>query len=193
MLTALLLSLLATAPTPQAGEPEPDGVVATAPATPVALDGGPAAPVIGGAPQAAAPHGLDTDEQIARWLAARSAETGARDESPIWRDADDRKLHGEFNVGFGTGGYRDYGAAVSLPIGENGRLDLSVRQVENGYPHPYGYGYRPGFDPYFDASGYAFPGRSEPGAALDYERRVSRPDGPPWIRPQPRPQQAADE
>src|SRR5690606_41519126 len=72
MLTALLLSLLATAPTPQAGEPEPDGVVATAPATPVALDGGPAAPVIGGAPQAAAPHGLDTDEQIARWLAARS-------------------------------------------------------------------------------------------------------------------------
>ena len=34
----------------------------------------------------------------------------------------------------GAGGYRDYAAAVSLPIGESGRLDISVRQVENGYP-----------------------------------------------------------
>src|SRR5690606_30006232 len=112
----------------------------------------------------ARPHGLTTDEQIARWLAARSADSAPADESPAWRD--DRKMHGEFNVGFGTGGYRDYGAAVSLPIGDSGRLDVSVRQVENGYPYGYGYGYGRGhgygYEPGFDDTGYAFPGRTRP-------------------------------
>ena len=185
MLTALLLTALAAA-SPLPGELEPDGVVATAPATPLVLDGAlaPAADPVAAAAQTAQPHGLSTDEQIARWLAARSAESAAGDESPIWRD--DRKPHGEFSVGIGTGGYRDYGAAVSLPLGESGRLDLSVRQVENGYPYRYGYGAT--YDPHFDDSGYVFPGLPQPGAALDSGRPLSRPDGPPnrrtWARPQ---------
>lgn len=184
MLTALLLAAMTAVAPAQTGEPEPDGVVATAPATTPVLDGA-AAPFAvppGAAPQAAEPHGLTTDEQIARWLAARSAEPGPRDESPIWRD--DRQPHGEFSVGVGTGGYRDYGAAVSLPLGESGRLDLSVRQVENGYPYRYGYG--AAYDPYFDDSGYVFPGLSQPGAALDYERHLARPEGPPNRRPRAR-------
>ena len=186
MLTALLLTALAAASPPTPGELEPDGVVATAPATPLVLDGtvAPAADPVGAAAQTVQPHELTTDEQIARWLAARSAESEPGNESPIWRD--DRKPHGEFSVGIGTGGYRDYGAAVSLPLGENGRLDLSLRQVENGYPYRYGYG--AGYDPHLDESGYVFPGLPQPGAALEYERRLSRPDGPPnrrrWARPQ---------
>lgn len=191
MLILALLTAVTVAPAPLPGEPEQDGVVATAPATPMVLDGAAdpvAAPVVG-ASQALQPHGLSTDEQIARWLAARSVEASPPDESPIWRD--DRQVHGEFTVGFGTGGYRDYGAAVSLPLGESGRLDLSVRQVENGYP--YGYRYGAGYEPWFDDSGYAFPGQPEPGAAWEYERRLSRPEGPPDRRPQVRPQQAAEE
>ena len=189
MLTALLLTVMA-AVAPLPGELEPDGVVATAPATPLVLDGAlaPAADPVGAGAQTVQPHELTTDEQIARWLAARSAEPAPGNDSPIWRD--DRKPHGEFSVGMGTGGYRDYGAAVSLPLGESGRLDLSVRQVENGFPYRYGYG--AGYDPYFDDSGYVFPGLPQPGAALDYERRLARPDGPPNRRPWAHPQSAAE-
>jgi hypothetical protein len=77
----------------------------------------------------------------------------------------------------GTGGYRDYGAVVTGPIGENGQFSLSYRQVENGYGYRYGIA-----DPYFDDSGYAFPGRYQPGAAAEYESRLMRPEGPPQLR-----------
>jgi hypothetical protein len=69
--------------------------------------------------------------------------------------------------------------AVSLPLGENGRLDLSYRQVENGYPYG-GYGHGHGPDRlYFDDSGYAFPGYQPADAAAVFENRVMRPGGPP--------------
>lgn len=157
---------------------DPDGVVVTAPATSVDLNAvtQPVAPSVEGAAQDAVPHGLTTDEQIDRWIAARStadktwAETA---DQPV----DDRKMHSEVSFGIGTGGYRDYGVAVSLPIGENGRLDLRYRQVENGYP--YGGYYGRGLEqPYFDDSGYAFPGY-QPDAAPQFESRVMRPGGPP--------------
>ena len=178
MLIPVLLTAFVLAPTPSPVEPDQDGVVTTAPATSVVLDGAaaPVAPEVGGAPQST-PHGLSTDQQIARWLAARSSVVDRGDEASVWRD--DRQPHGEVSLGVGTGGYRDYAAAVSLPIGENGRLDISVRQVENGYPYGYGYGAGHGYDPYFADGGYAFPGDAGPGAALGYERRLSRPDGPP--------------
>jgi hypothetical protein len=159
------------------GAAEPDGVVATARPTGVDLSvtAQPLAPSTAGATQDAVPHGLSTDEQIERWVAARSVS-----DSP-WAEtaggpAEDRKMHGEVSLGIGTGGYRDHGAWVSLPLGETGRLDISYRQVENGF----GYGaYGPRYDPlYFDDSGYIFPG-NRPGAAAEYESRLMRPGGPP--------------
>ena len=180
MLITALLTALALAATPSHPS-EPDGVVTTAPATTVILDGAvaPVAPPVGEAPQSAAPHGLNTDQQIAQWLAARApSQTPPAEETRVWRD--DRETHGEVSVGFGTGGYRDYAAAMSLPLGESARLDISVRQVKNGYPYGYGYGYGYdygrgyGYDPYFDDRGVLFPG----GRAFDPERRPYRGDGP---------------
>lgn len=195
LITALLVTAALTgAPAP---EPvgDPDGVVTTAPATPVALDAtaAPVAPPVDGEGQITDPHGLSTDQQIAQWLAARAPAPSSDGDSPMWRD--DRQPHGEVSVGFGTGGYRDYGAAMSLPLGESGRLDISVRQVENGYPYGYGYGYGRGYgyDSYFDDGGYVFPGYSPAGAALGYERRLARPEGPPTGRLAVRPLQSADE
>jgi len=192
MLITALLTALAAASVPSPGEPDQDSVVTTAPATNVVLAGAeaPVAPPVAGASQDVGPHGLSTDQQIAQWLAARApAPTPEADSSP-WRD--DRKPHGEISVGVGTGGYRDYAAAVSLPIGESGRLDITVRQSEND-PYRYRYGYGADYDPYFADSGYAFPGEAAPGAAIGYERHLSRPAGPPWVRPAPRGQQPAEE
>lgn len=170
---------------------DPDGVVATAPATKVDLEAStqPIAASTEGATQDAVPHGLTTDEQIDRWIAGRSTADRPWAEAAN-APAVDRKMHGEFSVTVGTGGYRDYGAAVSLPVGEHGRLDLSYRQVENGYPYGrYGSGYD---SPYFDDSGYAFPGYQPEGAAAEYESRLMRPGGPPRRFPLIRPNRADD-
>lgn len=168
---------------------DPDGVVVTAPATTVDLEATaqPVAASTEGATQDAVPHGLTTDEQIDRWIVGRS--TADKPWAEAARESvDDRKPHGEFSVSLGTGGYRDYGVAVSLPLGENGRLDLQYRQVENGYP--YG-GYGGGYDnPYFDDSGYAFPGYQSPEAAGEYESRLMRPGGPPRRFPLVQPNRA---
>ena len=192
LITALLMTAALTgAQAPDEPWGVPDGVVTTAPATSVALDAtaAPVAPPVAGAGQITDPHGLSTDQQIAQWLAARAPAPSSGGDSPMWRD--DRKPHGEVSVGFGTGGYRDYGAAMSLPLGESGRLDISVRQVENGYPYGYGGGYS--YDPDFADGGYAFPGHASPGSALDYEHRLSRPESSPNRRPGLRPQPAAEE
>lgn len=158
---------------------DPDGVVATAPATTVDLEATarPTAPSMEGAAQAAVPHGLTTDQQIDRWIESRSiADTPWAEARP--EALDDRKMHGEVDFSIGTGGYRGYGAAVSLPIGETGRLDLSYRQVENGY-HYGGYGY-----PYFDIGGHGFPGYRS-GAATEFEGRFMWQGGPPHPRRDP--------
>lgn len=199
MLISTLMIAAALAVTPAVGD-EPDGVISTAPETTVSLDASATAPttptVQGAAQQASQAHGLTTDEQIDRWIAARSP-----DEKPYSRDSmrlsDDRKMHSEVDVGIGTGGYRSYGAAVSLPIGENGRLNLSYRQVENGYGYGgyggYGYGGYGLGRGYFDDSGYAFPGRQSAEDAIRFEDRVGRPGGPPRQRLLVQPQLATPE
>lgn len=167
---------------------DPEGVVATAPrgdqAVPTATaamlaqsttDASPSTTV-----QSAAPHGLSTDEQIARWIGERTAETASNAPADPWAESEPRKMHGEFSVGFGTGGYEDYAAAVSLPLGETGTLNLSVSQTKNspwgyGYGSPWGYG-----GPY---GGYARPfGVMEPpGFEGAYFR--GRPYAPLQVRP----------
>ena len=96
------------------------------------------------------PHGLTTDQQIARWLAAAPSvpvEDGDVRAGPVDGIAWDseRRVRSEFSVGIGTEGYRQYGASVSVPLGESGHLELHYSQVENGYPAygRYGYGYDP--------------------------------------------------
>lgn len=146
---------------------DPEGVVSTAPragpgAVPTATADALAATVSDASPavtlQTAAPHGLTTEEQISRWIGERKADTGA---SPPWADAwedeQPRRMHGEVSAGIGTGGYRDFAAAVSMPIGENGTLNLSVSQTKNA---PWAYGYGPyGYSPYgYGAGRYGLDG-----------------------------------
>lgn len=127
---------------------DPEGVVATAPRGDQAVlaasadalaasttDASPSTTV-----QSASPHGLSTDEQIARWISERTAETASSTPVDPWAKTEPRKMHGEFSIGMGTGGYQDYSAAVSLPVGDNGTLNLSVSQTKNS-PWGYGYGY----------------------------------------------------
>ena len=193
MLITTLMMAATLVVSPAVGD-EPDGVISTAPETSVSLDAAATAPtapsVQGAAQQASEAHGMTTDEQIDRWIAARSP-----DEKPYASDTlrlmDDRKMHSEVEVGFGTGGYRSYGAAVSLPIGDNGRLNLSYRHVENGYGYGYGYpyggygsyghGYGLGRS-YFDDFGYASPARQEPEDGVRVEDGSVRPGGAPRQR-----------
>jgi hypothetical protein len=151
---------------------DPDAVVSTAPSAGqyVALDA--VAPVADDVPavsgQAITPHGLTTAEQIDRWVGQRSpeakpfADDGRRD---LWGRPDDGKVHGELSASIGTGDYTAWSGTVSVPLGENGRLDLSYSQSKNspyGYrPYGYGYGY-PGYEPDAYLYGPGYRGASEP-------------------------------
>ncbi|GAW40059.1 hypothetical protein SH203_00450 [Brevundimonas sp. SH203] len=122
---------------------DPDGVVATAPTNAPtlaqAMNAAPQAAVAVPTAQDAQPHGMTTEQQIQNWIANRTPGASFEEtSSPGPRD--DRQMHGMVEAGIGTGGYRTYGAAVSMPIGENGRLDLAYREARNE-PWGYGYGY----------------------------------------------------
>ncbi|MBA4807036.1 hypothetical protein [Brevundimonas sp.] len=122
-----------------------DGVVATAPTNAPtladALAAAPEAAVAAPTAQDAAPHGLTTEQQIQRWIDSRTP--GASFQEPAAAGpTDDRQVHGMVEAGIGTGGYRSYAAAVSMPIGETGRLDLAYREGRNDL---YGYGYGGGY------------------------------------------------
>ncbi|MBN9466903.1 MAG: hypothetical protein J0J08_14835 [Brevundimonas sp.] len=132
---------------------DPEGVVTTAPANSAGVAAAMAArqpAVEAPAPTAqdAAPHGMTTEQQIQNWIASR-APGESFEQAVASAPADDRQMHGMVEAGIGTGGYRSYGAAVSLPIGENGRLDLSYREGKNDYWLTPGYFYpRYGFGAY---------------------------------------------
>lgn len=145
---------------------DPEGVVATAPrgglqAVPAASAAslaetlGDASPAV--TLQSAAPHGLSTEEQIARWIGDRKADNaGTEPWADPWDQPESRRMHGQVSAGIGTGGYRDFAADVSLPIGESGTLNLSVSQTKNApWAYPYGYGSgRYGLDGYGWRDGY---------------------------------------
>ncbi len=163
---------------------DPDGVVATAPTTPVTLDAEAAQPESAspeGVARSRTQTGLATDQQINSWIAARDPH-----ETPYSRgrveSVDDRKMHGVVDVGLGTGGYQSFAAAVSMPLGDSGRLDISVSRGRND--RRWGY-----YDPTrFDYGGYIFPDATPRDiAASAYEERVARPEGPPrlWPRSEP--------
>ena len=145
MFILLVLTSLAIAP-------DPDGVVATAPRGADSVIVGAVAPTSDARPDASliAPtaQSLTTAQQIDRWIGARTASDAPfkSDREPL----DDRKMHGYVSAGIGTGDFSAVSAGVSLPIGESGRLNLSVSQSRNGYG-AYGYGF-PGYG--YDQFGY---------------------------------------
>lgn len=156
------------------GLSDPDAPVATAPsrlASPDSLVSSqpPAAQDAGPAPSAA--HGLTTSEQIDRWLTARSQlDTPA---APFAEDDQGpRRVHGEVSVGIGTGGYRDYGGTVIVPLGEKGTLGLSYHRTENGFRAYY---FDP-LDPYAADAGF---GVARPSQFREYETRLSGPSRMP--------------
>lgn len=175
---------------------DPEGVVSTAPrggsgAIPAASAATLAETVSAASPavtlQTAASHGLTTEEQISRWISERKADAPPVEAwADAWEQSAPRKMHGQVSAGIGTGGYKDFGATVSLPLGENGTLNLSFSQTKNA-PWSYGYGYGPyGFDPYgFGAGSYGLGGygwRDSYGAAGPMGVRTLR-ERPGRIRP----------
>lgn len=119
-------------------------------------------------------HGLTTDEQIARWLSARAPER--RDvEAPLWDEPLERRMRGEVSAGIGTGGYRDFSAWASMPLGESAELSIGFSQTRNA---PWGYGYGYGWDRPF-GRGWSLPGRNVLGHGFDaygpYEGRAGEP------------------
>lgn len=137
---------------------DPEGVVTTAPrdglqAVPAASAAALAETLSDASPavtlQSAAPHGLTTEDQIARWIGERKAVGPAAEAwADPWEEAGPRRMHGQVSAGMGSGGYRDFAATVALPIGESGTLNLSVSQTKNApwaYPYGYGYGYGYGY------------------------------------------------
>lgn len=160
MLIALALAAI-LAPPGELGDP--DGVVTTAPRGAGAVIVGAEAPTTDARPEAAqvvavAPHNLTTREQINRWVSARAAESTpfAEEMGP----QDDRKMHGFVSGSIGTNDYSSVSVGVSLPIGENGRLDLAYSQTKNGYGYP-GYGY-----PGYGYGEYGYPGEYGHGARV---------------------------
>lgn len=132
---------------------DPEGVVTTAPragsgAVPSLTAAALAETVTEASPavtlQTAAPHGLTTEEQISRWIGERKADAPSVEAwADPWEEPAPRKMHGQVSAGIGTGGYQDFAAAVSMPIGENGTLNLSISQTKNApWAYPYGYGGR---------------------------------------------------
>ena len=153
---------------------DPDGVVTTAPRGAGAVIVGAEAPTTDARPEAAqvvavAPHNLTTREQIDRWVAARAPESEPFAEAS--GPQDDRKMHGFVSGSIGTNDYSSVSVGVSVPIGENGRLDLAYSQTKNGYGYP-GYGYGaygyPGEYGYGDVGyGYGYGSRSRPYGVYD--------------------------
>lgn len=178
----MLISLMALTLVAHDG---PDGVIATAPATPqpaLAVAAGPVAP--GASPastlQSSTPHNLSTDEQIARWIDRRQPgqPAFAEDEGSV----DDRKIHGEVSAGIGTGGYRDVGVWMSIPVGENGRVSLSYQETKNGL-YPY-YREPGGFDRFYrdpDAPFGVWPAETREGAWDERLRRARAPAHSPSV------------
>lgn len=146
MLTLLVLTSFALAS-------DPDGVVSTAPRGADSVVVGAIAPTTDARPDASmitpTTQSLTTAQQIDRWISARSPSDApfASDRGPL----DDRKMRGFVSGAVGTGDFNAVAVGVSLPIGENGRLDLRFSQSRNGY----GYGGYGGYGGYpYDGLGY---------------------------------------
>jgi len=76
-----------------------------------------------------AAHGLDTQQQISRWLDDRAPV----EDAPVWRDVEPRRVTGEVSLGIGSNDYSHASGYVTLPLGESGTLSLGYSQTKNGW------------------------------------------------------------
>ncbi len=149
---------------------DPDGVVSTAPRGDGSVLVGAVAPTTDAVPDAAlagrvTTQSLSTQEQIDRWISARAPE--AEPFAQPFGPEDDRQMHGYVSGSIGTGDYSNVSVGVSVPVGENGRLDLAYSQTKNGYGYGYpGYGYGADYPGRY-GYGYGLAGRSTPFGVYD--------------------------
>jgi hypothetical protein len=80
-----------------------------------------------------------SDPQLTRWLKQAPPVNGLGDDyqSGVIQTAPDRAMHGEVGLGFGTGGYRDAYAAVTMPVGKTGQLGVAVEDTQYGKPYKF--------------------------------------------------------
>ena len=160
-----------------------DGVIATAPRGAGVLPAASSEAIEAASPSttvttAASPHGLSTAEQINNWIGQGRSDRAASERpwaSPFEEEGP-RKPHGEISAGIGTGGYRDFSAAVHLPLGEKGTLNLAVRQSKNDP-----YGYYP-YDHPHDVWGGGWRGPYSPLSALRDNEFFPMGRSSPWMR-----------
>ena len=113
---------------------------------------------MGTAGASGSPPGAETAQQIEDWIAA----------SPVMPEEDvlqglarprDGAIHGQIELGVGTGGYRSAYITSVMPLGDNGTLALSFGQEKNArgyYRGAYGY-------PFGESLGYGLPSYYSPG------------------------------
>lgn len=78
---------------------------------------------------------LTTSQQIDNWL----SDDSRRDEMPVWREEEPRRMTGEVSLGIGSHDYSHVSGYVDLPVGENATVSLGFSQTKNGwYERPIG-------------------------------------------------------
>ena len=95
---------------------------------------------MGTAGASGSPPGAETAQQIEDWIAASPAPSDEDGLEGAIRPRDGR-IHGQIELGVGTGGYRSGALTTVMPLGERGTLMLSYGQSENDYRH-WARGYR---------------------------------------------------
>jgi hypothetical protein len=102
-----------------------------------------------------APPSATADDLLSQLDAIPNRADAYGDVPPPFTEAH-RRVHGEMSVGIGTGGYRQMGGSVVIPVGRTGTVGIAVDISEGGRRHYPGYGhYYPGGG-YYPGYGYGY-------------------------------------
>ena len=120
------------------------------------------------------------DAQIASYLDA-SPDAGPVKTAPALRGSDappppDRAVHGEVGVGIGTGGYREFHAAMVAPLGSTGTVAIAIGQVRGrGFRGPVDPGLLPGPDGLGDGAPRGYGARLAPACDPARDKTATQP------------------
>jgi hypothetical protein len=77
---------------------------------------------------------LDKAAETRAGVKSKAADTSAAGKAAACVRNPDRSPHGEAWVSAGTGGYRDYGAVATQPVGDGGQVTIGFEQgADSGY------------------------------------------------------------